>query len=73
MFWGVNITDKAIIPNISRNSLQQEDRQRIVKQISQAIYKCLVDYEEDREIKIAIESYMKTAKLIDIDLEKESV
>lgn len=69
----INITDKAIIPNISRNSLQQEDRQRIVKQINQAIYKCLIDCEEDRDIKIAIESYMKTAKLIDTNLEKEGV
>ena len=55
----LNINNKRIIPNISRDDLGVEDKKEIKRQMGIAIYRHIVESVNDREVADAIERYAK--------------
>lgn len=55
----LNINNKRIIPNISRDDLGMEDEKEIKRQMEFAVYKYIVENVSDREVADAIERYAK--------------
>lgn len=58
----ININDKEIVPDISRNTISAEGRIKLREIISNAICNYLIDNETDDEIKAAIREYMENVK-----------
>ncbi len=55
----LNINNKRILPNISRDDLAREDEDEIRRQMEIAVYRHIVESVNDREVANAIEQYAK--------------
>lgn len=55
----LNINNRRIIPNISRDDLGVEDKKEIKRQMESAVYKYIIETVKDREIADAIERHAK--------------
>lgn len=58
----LNIKNKKIIPNISRDDLDAEDKKRIKKQMRFAVYRHIIENVDDKEVADALERHAKYIK-----------